>query len=365
MFDIGLLTWYKSLNHGAVLQAYASQKFLEEHGYSCVLLDYNRNVKIMETSSDKLKRRMSYFNLNHLSMKLKLKKWNKDKKEQFSTFIKEHLKTGKMYFEYDNIKNVMIGSDMVFDFYEGYNPFMYGKDISSNNIFSYAACFGYTTEELFENFKNKNEIIELINKMSGIGYRDNNTYNILKNKCNITSATKNIDPVLLYGFEKEKKEWNQNGWNKEKYILIYSYQSNLNKRNEISEIKKFAKRNNLKTVSVGYFHAWCDENVNADPKEFVELFSNAMYVITDTFHGLVFSIIMNKQFSLIVRNNSFKVLDLLNDLNIAYDVNESVEKRLDDMIKSKINYDEINSILLNLRNKSSNYILNQLDRGNK
>ena len=69
MFDIGLLTWYKSLNHGAVLQAYASQKFLEEHGYSCVLLDYNRNVKIMETSSDKLKRRMSYFNLNHLSMK--------------------------------------------------------------------------------------------------------------------------------------------------------------------------------------------------------------------------------------------------------------------------------------------------------
>ena len=139
----------------------------------------------------------------------------------------------------------------------------------------------------------------------------------------------------------------------------------MNKRNEISEIKKFAKRNNLKTVSVGYFHAWCDENVNADPKEFVELFSNAMYVITDTFHGLVFSIIMNKQFSLIVRNNSFKVLDLLNDLNIAYDVNESVEKRLDDMIKSKINYDEINSILLNLRNKSSNYILTQLDRGNK
>ena len=47
------------------------------------------------------------------------------------------------------------------------------------------------------------------------------------------------------------------------------------------------------------------------------------------------------------------------------DAIEAVEERLDDMLKSKINYNEINSILLNLRNKSSKYILNQLDRGNK
>ena len=73
---------------------------------------------------------------------------------------------------------------------------------------------------------------------------------------------------------------------------------------------------------------------------------------------------MNKQFSLIIRNNSFKILDLLSDLNISYDVNDSIEKKLDDMLKSKINYDEINLILLELRNKSSKYILNQLERGN-
>ena len=364
MFDVGLLTWHKSLNHGAILQAYASQKFLEKHGYSCSLLDYNRNIKVMETTLDKFKRRISYLNFNHLNMKLELKVWNEQKKELFSKFISEYLKTGKMYFEYENIKNVMIGSDMVFDFYEGYNPFMYGKDISSNNIFSYAASFGYTTEKLFEKFKDKNEIVKLINKMGGVGYRDNNTYNILKNKCNILKATKNIDPVLLYGFDEERKKWNKNGWRKEKYILIYSYQSNLNKGKEIKHIKKKKKKNNLKIISVGYFHAWCDENINADPKEFIELFSNAKYVITDTFHGLVFSIIMNKQFSLIIRNNSFKILDLLSDLNISYDVNDSIEKKLDDMLKSKINYDEINLILLELRNKSSKYILNQLERGN-
>ena len=365
MFDVGILTWYKSLNHGAVLQAYASQKFLENHGLKCSLLDYNRNVNVMETKNEKIKRKLSYFNINHLKMKLKLNKWNKQKRVLFSNFIENNMNTGKMYFEYENIKNVMIGSDMVFDFYEGYNPFMYGKNVNSDNIFSYAACFGYTTEDYFEKFCKKNEIIELINKMSNIGYRDNNTYEILKNKCNISNATKNIDPVLLYGFDNEKKEWNSHGWEKENYVLIYSYQTNLNKRNEVNSIKKIARNNNLKIISVGYYHAWCDENINADPKEFVELFNNAKYVITDTFHGLVFSIIMSKQFTLFTRNNSFKVLDLLKDLNITYDINLSVEVRLNDMLKGKINYKEINSLLFNLRSQSENYLLHQLNKESK
>ena len=362
MFDVGILTWFKSLNHGAVLQAYASQKFLENHGFKCTLLDYNRNVNVMETMNDRMKRRLSYFNINHLKMKLKLNNWNTQKKALFSNFIVNNMNTGKKYFEYKTIKNVMIGSDMVFDFYEGYNPFMYGKNVNSNNIFSYAASFGYTTEEYFENFCKKNEIIKLINKMNNIGYRDSNTYNILKNKCNISNAVKNIDPVLLYGFEKEKKEWNSHGWKEKNYILIYSYQSNLNKRNEVRAIRKMARDNNIKIISVGYYHAWCDENINADPKEFVELFNNAKYVITDTFHGLVFSIIMNKQFTLITRNNCFKLLDLLKDLNIIYDINLSIEDRLNDMLKQKIDYKKINSILLNLRTQSEDYLLNQLKR---
>ena len=73
LFDVGILTWYKSLNHGAVLQAYSSQKFLEKNGFNSILLDYDRNVNVMETSKDKIKRRLSYLNLNHLNMKLKEK----------------------------------------------------------------------------------------------------------------------------------------------------------------------------------------------------------------------------------------------------------------------------------------------------
>lgn len=362
MFDVGILTWYKSLNHGAILQAYASQQFLKENNISNILLDYDRSSVTMETNREKIKRKISYLNINYLKMRIQLKKWNSEKKFKFNNFMNEHMNIGRKYNVYNKINNVMIGSDMVFDFYEGYNPFMYGKDVKSKNIFSYAACFGYTTNKSFEKFDKKDEIVKYIRQMKAIGYRDDNTFKILKNNCGIKNAIKNIDPVLLYGFNREKAQWNSKGWKNKDYILIYSYQSNLDKKYETRSIRRFAKENNLKIVSVGYYHAWCDENINADPMEFVEMFNNAKYVITDTFHGLVFSIIMNKQFSLIVRNNSFKVLDLLNELNIVYNTNESLDEKLIKMKNNNINYNEINRTLKRLREESSKYLIEQIEK---
>lgn len=357
---IGILTWYKSLNHGAVLQAYASQKFLESKGYASILLDYDRNTNAIENRKEKFIRRISSLNLNHLIMKLNLKKWNNEKRVKFDSFINENLKCGKKYYLYDNIDKVMIGSDMVFDYFEGYNPFMYGKDVHSKNIFSYAACFGYTTVDSFHNYKNKDEIVSYISKMAGVGYRDDNTNEILVKECGIENATKNIDPVLLYGFQNEKKEWNNNGWKNKEYILVYSYQSNLNKKNEIKDIKKFAKEKNLKIISVGYNHPWCDQCINANPQEFVELFANANYIVTDTFHGLVFSIIFNKNFAVITRNNSFKILDLLKELNIRYDNNKGIYEKLLDCDSNFLDYDSINKKLNLLRKESEKYLLKQL-----
>lgn len=357
---VGILTWYKSINHGAVLQAYASQQFLKENKIDSIMLDYNRNYHVMESGKEKLRRRIKNFNYNYFLMKTKIKKWNKEKTRLFKTFINEYINLGNNYSEYDNIETVMIGSDMVFDFFEGYNPFMYGKNVPSKKIFSYAACFGYTTKELFENYKNKNEIITQLNKLTTIGYRDDNTGDLLKKQCNVKKIEKNIDPVLLYGFDKERKEWNEHNWKNKKYILIYSYQSNMNNKKEIKSIRKFAKEEKLEIISVGYYHAWCNQNINADPKEFIELFANASYVVTDTFHGLVFSLTFNKLFAIITRNNSFKVLDLLKELNIEYDKDKNIYEKLSDIKAGQLNYELINLKINDLRNKSKRFLLKQV-----
>ena len=110
----------------------------------------------------------------------------------------------------------------------------------------------------------------------------------------------------MYGFEKEKKAWDTNKWLSQKaYVLIYAYHGFMNSKQEVNAIKSFAKKNGLRIISCGYYHSWCDENVNADPKEFLEMFIHASYIITDTFHGTVFSIINKKRFVSIIRDNSF------------------------------------------------------------
>lgn len=39
----GIITWHKEINHGAVLQAYATQSYLEQHGCEAILLNHNRS----------------------------------------------------------------------------------------------------------------------------------------------------------------------------------------------------------------------------------------------------------------------------------------------------------------------------------
>ena len=360
--NIGIITWYKTVNHGAVLQAYALQEWLKSRGYNALELDYNREVrKYNYTFMDRVKTAFKHLNFNKIKIKKNQKKFLNEKNKKFEKFREEYLNIGNLYSDgSNNIDTAIIGSDMVFDFHEGYNPFVYGKNVKAKKIISYAACFGYTTIDSFQGFSQKNEIISLINKMDSISFRDNNTGEILKKCCGVI-GTKVIDPVLLYGFTKEKYNWNVHGWNNKRYILIYSYSYNMNSRKEVKNIRRFAKENDLSIISVGYDHPWCDEIVNADPCEFVEIFSNATYVVTDTFHGTIFSLIFNRQFCVTIRDNAFKVLDILDDLNINPNLNLNLYEKLCYLKNNQLNYFEINNLINYYRNISSDYLKKNLE----
>ncbi len=354
---VGILTWDKAINHGAILQAYALQKVLEELGCKVVLLDYERCEKIYKLGLiGRLKLMKKNLNYYKFLIKINQKRFLKEKGKKFNCFRKKEFLLGKSYNNpSNNLDLTVIGSDMVFDFYEGYNPFMYGKDVKSKRIISYAASFGYTTIDLFNNFENKNEIINLLKKLDAISYRDSNTGDILKKCCGV-DGIKVIDPVLLYSFKKEKKEWKRGNWGDKKYIAIYSYDYNMNNKKEVNEIIKFARENKLKIISVGYNHPWCDYVVNADPYEFLDIINNASYVITDTYHGTLFSIVLNKQFCVKVRDNSFKILDVLNDLEINPYLEKSLYEKLNSIKSNPLDYTKVNNKLNDLRKKSLNYL---------
>lgn len=357
--NIGILTWYKALNHGAVLQAYATQHVLYDNGYMSYLMNYDREISDERPFADQMRAKLKKLSLRYLFERKKIFEMNKEKQQAFDAFISQCLSV-KEDWKDETFDAVIIGSDMVFNLKQGYVPYMFGYGVNSTKIFSYAASAGGTTIELAEKLKVRNEISKALNAFSAIGCRDASTKQFVSSISKRKDLADNIDPVLLYGFEKERKEWETGKWKVHSpYILIYGYHGSMEQKHETAAVKKFAKERNLKIVSCGYYHSWCDEIVNCSPKEFIEMFSNAAYVATDTFHGTVFSLIFERPFVSIVRDNSFKLEYLLKQAQLKDRIAAS-PKEIYDILGKDVLWDFKRAWLEDARKASQRFLLGNL-----
>lgn len=331
---IGILTWHKALNHGAVLQAYATQNFLKQNGIDSLILDYERNVKNMRGPVASLRDKIRKAFSGYLKDRQQILWMDKEKKQLFAEFIDTHLATGGLWGR-EELDLLIIGSDMVFNLKQGYSPYMFGIGVNAKRVMSYAACAGGTDARFADKLGLHDVLGNKLAEFSAIGVRDQETELFVNQLCPDAVVTQNIDPVLLYGFRKETECWNSGKWEKHApYMLIYAYHGSMDSQGEVKKIKEYARKNGLKLVSCGYYHAWCDENVNAGPKEFVEMMSQAEYVVTDTFHGTVFAIINQKPFASIIRGNGFKLRYLLESCSLENRImdKESISSTLSESV---------------------------------
>lgn len=308
---VGILTWFQAINHGAVLQTYGSSEIIKSMGAKPVILNYEWSLYDNENKKARLIRRLKKFSPSKLIWFLQVKKLFNKKADNFRSFIKKNLNIGNEYDKEFGLDAVYIGSDMVFDISEGYNPYMHGESVPAPYKFSYAASFGYSTIEMIRNSGHYEDIKRNLNNLVSIGYRDQKTREICEELGVAVPLTETIDPVLCYGFEKEIDAWDKGKWKRRNYLLVYAYDSTMNDKETINTIKEFAKEKDLEMISCGYYHNWCDECVPAAPDEFLEMFKHSQYIITDTFHGTVFSLILHKCFASIIRENGFKLRYLL------------------------------------------------------
>ena len=317
-----IVTWYKVYNYGAFLQAYGMQEILQDMGYDVYFYNYERKYL-----------RYNKYNLHRKPFKTICRKIYKksnnnlsyycEKKSIFDAEIKDIFKIANRHEEFDLC---VIGSDEIFNIEDGYNEFQFHPKIKAKKIISYAASFGETSLDMIQFYKLGQTITGYLSKFEKISVRDINSYKIVKNLTDI-DASINIDPVLLYGFKDEIMRLNRNIV--DNYILFYGYDTHIVQRDLISEIKKYAKESNLKIISVGYYHSWCDVNLNCSPFDFISLIRYANFVITTTFHGSVFAILFNKKFCVIQQNNSNKVLYLLKQFNCMSHLYDSSKLLLD------------------------------------
>lgn len=161
------------------------------------------------------------------------------------------------------------------------------------------------------------------------------------------------DPVILYGYREEISSMHRPL--KDRYMIIYSYDNYLNEKHEISAIKQYARKYNLKIVSPGFFHKWADKNVNCNPIELLNWFHHAECIVTNTFHGCVMSIITGREMVVKLRDNGNKLFNLMQEYGITNRIIDDV-MNLDKVFERKVDWDKINSFVEKYRTVSLEYI---------
>ena len=329
---IGIITFHNAHNYGAVLQTYALQK---------ILLNDN-DVQIINYKNKAIENTYKLFKVNKENIFALGKSiigdflfFYKDKKrfDCFNDFISKNFNLTKEFNNYESLKN----NPPKFDVY-----------------ISYAASIGEDklSEKHIEHYMNN------IKKLDYISVREEQTKPYLE-KLTGKEVSVTCDPTLLRTVE----EWNNDLRNleneiKEKYIFAYVVEENeefykiLNYLSDVTGYKVIHTGRRNKKIKNILKNAY-----TKSPFEFVNLIKNAEYVVATSFHATVFSIIFHKNFWVIPHlKTGGRVQSLLNKLKITERSVSTLEDFLKLDYKNKINYDDIDRILENLRNESKKWL---------
>lgn len=361
---IGILSMQKVQNYGSFLQAYSLKKRVEELGHSCDFIDIKPG-RTLECYKGECSNKHSYSNILSKIDKNIIKRiehiiFNKKRSNLFQEKLYKQLKLVENNYD-EKFDIVIIGSDEVFNCTQnarwGFSKQLLGEEINSDKIITYAASCGFTTYKKICELNIHLEVEEALKNINQFSVRDRNTYNFVK-RLTEKDVQFNLDPVLIGDFKKELQSISIDI--DKDYILIYGYDNRINNKDEIDAIKKFARDRNLKIISAGFYQRWCDKNILVEPFELLKYVKNAKYIITDTFHGTIFSIKLNKKFATIIRDsNREKVFDLLERFNLNdREVNDL--NKLEKIINEDIDYTKINRIIEQETNKSIKYLRDNL-----
>lgn len=333
-------------NYGAVLQGYATCEYLKKIGCDVELIDYYPEYFEKDVPAIK---------------KLIINIVTTVKRKKLEKFVRDNIKvTNKTYRNINEIRNdyiksdmYIVGSDQVWNSQLSLgklDPAYFLDFIDSKNKIAFSSSIGRTdvsNEEL-------KEMKSYLKEFLSISVREKSAQELLEG-VGLKNVENVLDPVFL--LEKEDYQKFVKAVNHEKYLLIYSFERNDTTQKIAHEV---AKKLNLKIVEIGIFKSKydCDKyEHNAGIEEFLSLIYNAEFIVTSSFHGTAFSILLNKQFISVapsVRKTRlenittlFKMSDRLITEKTSYDI---------DKLLKPIDYVNKNILIKENAEKSRNFI---------
>ena len=372
MGKVGIMSMQRIANYGSFLQAYALKQLIEKLGHTVEFVDYHVGPPIVRDHTDdsnkyirKIKKGLETFQYKApLTHKLSFIRYKQ-------SFAKKYLPvlgvTDAMNYN-PPLDCMVIGSDEVFNCIQknsnvGYSLELFGKNNRAKRLISYAASFGNTTLGKLERYGKRDEIGALLKNFDAISVRDANSGRIVEELTG-KEPVYHLDPVLMYDYMHECDKIPKLQPT-EKYLILYAYAGRISDE-EADWIAKYAKAKKLKVYAIGGIQKCADRFIDCSPFEVLAYFRNAEEVITDTFHGSIFSVITHRRFTTLVRKsvgnkygNEEKLADLLKRLGLEDRATMDI-RDVEEMNKRKIDYKPLDAFLESQRKASTSYLKAQI-----
>lgn len=319
---IGISTYHKAHNYGALLQAVALRETLKQLGHDVYYVDYWPQYHLTafaQFNTYAFKIRSFLGKINYIrKFLLHYNKINR-RRRLFLNYITKYI--DPYCLPADNEQNcydaVVYGSDQIWKKWrqlsDEFDPFYFGvNNVLTRQSISYAASMGILAKENGD----CHFIKETLSRFDALGVRENDLKALLED-CGLDNVHLCLDPTMLL----DKGKWisllGVERIKRKPYVLFYDLVKN---SFDINAVKKFADSKNLELIvlkgsvnSNKYPARTIDE---AGPVEFVSLIANADFIFTSSYHGLVFSILFEKSFYASYKSNSGRAVTLLSSLGL-------------------------------------------------
>lgn len=332
---VGILTLHNSFNYGAYLQAYALQKTISGMGHEVEFINVSNPNNEFRRARTMLSKRPGKLLFNAKKYMAFRQAW------KAMRVSPEPYPRKRAYYD-----AIVIGSDEVWNIKNrsfAVMPEYFGENLNSRCIVTYAPSSSKTT---FADIAKNSALVRGMRNINHFSARDKNTYEIVERIAN-RPVTMVLDPTFLVGYESEVEDHENSGG----YVLVYTYQFDADK---IRKTKEFAKARGLKLVSPCFYNDWCDEVVACTPFRFLGLVRGADYVVTDTFHGSIFSILYQKQFGSFA-SEKIKVASLLSTFGLSGRELGGVDD-IAAVLDDPIDYGRVKAFIDQEREVSMNYL---------
>lgn len=343
---VSILTYHDEDNYGATLQAYATYKTIEELGYEVEFID----LKLSNANGVLFK----------LLLALKRVRFNRFRKKHFKNLTRTYLSVEELQADPPKSDCYLVGSDQTWNTNISKSlASAFFLDFGPDNVLrvSYASSFGMDHFVETDNLK-ISKVKKLLSRFKSVLVREDDAVKICASLWGI-NARQVLDPVLLfenYDFLFPKRKEN----NRLALYKIYPDDLFYDKARLIADTlevraKSIGSLRQKKGIECPY---------PCGIEEWISQIASSKYVLTDSFHGTVLSILYRRQFVVYVTNPDkiSRLRSLLDLLGLSERICNS-QTSLEDIIgllNKPIDYNHVSGILSVLRDESLSLLKNTL-----